>query len=113
MRMRVMGDPGDFLPSGPGGSERATEEQIAEMERLIKEGLSQGAVAVGFGLAYTPAATTAEFESMLQIAADHGASAHIHVRGASSLAGILDPEGLNEANRQRSSYRRFVARRPC
>ena len=97
VRMRVMGDPGNFLPSGPGGSERATEEQIAEMERLIKEGLSQGAVAVGFGLAYTPAATTAEFESMLQIAADHGASAHIHVRGASSLAGILDPEGLNEA----------------
>ena len=33
VRMRVMGDSGDFLPSGPGGSERATEEQIAEMER--------------------------------------------------------------------------------
>jgi N-acyl-D-aspartate/D-glutamate deacylase len=97
VRMRVMGDSGDFLPSGPGGSERATEEQIAEMERLIKKGLGQGAVAVGFGLAYTPAATTAEFESMLRIAADHGASAHIHVRGASSLAGIPDPEGLNEA----------------
>ena len=29
VRMRVMGDAGAFLPSGPGGSERATEEQIA------------------------------------------------------------------------------------
>ena len=97
VRMRVMGDPGDFLPSGPGGSERTSEEQIAEMERLIEEGLDQGAVAVGFGMAYTPAATRAEFESMLRIAAAHGASAHIHVKGASSLAGIFDPEGLNEA----------------
>lgn len=97
VRMRVMGDSGDFLPSGPGGSERATEEQIAEMERLIEEGLGQGAVAVGFGLAYTPAATTAEFESILRIAADRGASAHIHVRGASSLADSPAPAGLIEA----------------
>ena len=89
VRMRVMGDSGEFLPSGSGGSETATEEQIAEMERLIEDGLGQGAVAVGFGLAYTPAATTAEFESMLRIAAAHGASAHIHVRGG--------PDGLNEA----------------
>ena len=98
VRMKVMGDSGTFLPSGPGGSERATDEQTAEIERLIKEGLGQGAVAVGFGLVYTPAATTAEFESMLRIAADHGASAHIHVRGGSSLAspsGAL--EGLKEA----------------
>ncbi len=97
VRMAVMGDSGEMLPSGPGGSEPATAEQIAEMKRLIEEGLEQGAVAVGFGLAYTPAATTAEFESMLRIAADHGASAHIHVRGASSLARIPGLEGLNEA----------------
>ena len=88
VRMRVMGDEGDFLPSGPGGSGRATEGEIAEMEGLIEEGLEQGAVAVGFGLAYTPAATTAEFESMLQIAVDHGASAHIHLRGG--LGGLKE-----------------------
>ena len=89
VRMTVMDDSGEFLPSGPGGSEPATAEQIAEMKRLIEEGLAQGAVAVGFGLAYTPAATTAEFESMLRIAADRGASAHIHVR-----EGV---DGVNEA----------------
>jgi len=97
VRMRVMGDSGEFLPSGPGGNKRATEEQIAEMERLIEEGLGQGAVAVGFGLAYTPAATTVEFETMLRIAADHSASAHIHVRMVSSLFSIRSLEGLNEA----------------
>jgi N-acyl-D-aspartate/D-glutamate deacylase len=89
VRMAVMGDSGTFLPSGPGGSEPATAEQIAQMERLIEDGLAKGALAVGFGLAYTPAATTAEFESMLRIAAAHGAAAFIHVRGTI--------EGLEEA----------------
>ncbi len=81
VRMAVMRDSGAFLPSGPGGSEPATPEQIAEMGRLIEQGLAEGALAVGFGLAYTPAATTGEFESMLRIAAAHGAVVFIHVQG--------------------------------
>lgn len=97
IRMKVMGDSGTFLPSGPGGSEPATNEQLAEMEGLMETGLQEGAVAVGFGLVYTPAATTDEFESMLRIAAAHGASAHIHVRGGSSLAPPGPPAGLVEA----------------
>ncbi len=34
---------------------------------------------MGFGMAYTPAASTAEFETMLRVAAEHGAPSHIHV----------------------------------
>ena len=81
VRMIVMEDKGSFLPSGPGGSEPAKDAQIEEMARRIGQGLEQGAVAVGFGLAYTPAATTEEFETMLKAARQHGASSHIHVRG--------------------------------
>ncbi len=87
-RMIVMGDTGSFLPSGPGGSEPATDEQVAEIVGRIAEGLEQGAPAVGFGLAYTPAATTAEFEAMLRVAAAHGTSAHIHLR--SGMAGLSE-----------------------
>jgi N-acyl-D-aspartate/D-glutamate deacylase len=97
VRMRVMGDEGIVYPTGSAGSEQASEEQITEMEALIERGLREGAVAVGFGLAYTPAAVTAELESMLQIAADHGASAYIHVRGTSSLNPDPTLQGLNEA----------------
>ena len=82
VRMHVMGDKGGFLPSGPGGSEKATLDQIKTMKSMLEEGLRQGAVAVGFGLAYTPAASTGEFETMLRVVADHGTTAHIHVRGA-------------------------------
>lgn len=89
VRMDIMDDPGEFLPSGPGGHQPATPEQIEEMASRIAEGLEQGAVAVGFGLAYTPAASAEEFEALLRVAAEHGASAHIHVREG--------PEGATEA----------------
>jgi N-acyl-D-aspartate/D-glutamate deacylase len=92
VRMAVMGDDGDLVPSGPGGHEVASTEQIAEMGRRIDEGLSLGAVATGFGTAYTPAASTDEIESMFRVSARHGATAHIHVRGplAGSVEGVLE-----------------------
>lgn len=80
-RMRVLGDPSTgILPSGVGGSGAATEAQLAEMESLLRKGLAEGAVAVGFGSAYTPGATMAEIERMFRVAAEGGASAHIHMR---------------------------------
>ena len=88
VRMIVMEDPGDFLPSGAANSEAASQEQIDEMARRIAEGLDQGAVAVGFGMAYTPAATLTELETMMSAAAERNASAHIHVRGG--LEGLIE-----------------------
>ena len=88
-RMRVLGDPGKgLLPAGIGGSGTATEAQMAAMEGLLREGLAQGAVAMGFGSAYTPGAPMSEIERMFRVAAEGGVAAHIHMRG-----GI---EGLKE-----------------
>ena len=62
-RMKVLKDPGTaLLPSGIGGSGSASDAQIAEMEAILRKGLADGAVAVGFGSAYTPGATMAEIE---------------------------------------------------
>ncbi len=86
-RMKVLHDPGkDLLPAGIGGSGVATEAQIAEMEAILRKGLAEGAVAVGFGSAYTPGATMAEIERMFRVAAEGGASAHIHMRNG--VAGL-------------------------
>jgi len=88
-RMKVLGDPGQgLLPAGIGGSGPADEEQLKAMEAILREGIRQGAVAMGFGSAYTPGAPVAEFERMFRVAAEAGVSAHIHIRG-----GI---EGLKE-----------------
>ncbi|MGH7712049.1 MAG: amidohydrolase family protein [Gemmatimonadaceae bacterium] len=81
VRMKVLGDPGTaLLPSGIGGSGAASEAQIADMESRLREGLDEGAVAVGFGSAYTPGATMDEIERMFRVAAAGGASVHIHMR---------------------------------
>jgi hypothetical protein len=81
-RMKVLGDPGTGLvPAGIGGSGTATEAQMVQMEALLRQGLKDGAVAVGFGSAYTPGAPMSEIERMFRVAAEGGASAHIHLRG--------------------------------
>ncbi|MEJ7813201.1 MAG: amidohydrolase family protein [Gemmatimonadaceae bacterium] len=86
-RMKVLGDPSrDLLPSGVGGSGRATEAQVAAMEALLRKGLAEGAVAVGLGSAYTPGASMDEIRRMFKVAAEGNASAHIHMRNG--VAGL-------------------------
>jgi N-acyl-D-aspartate/D-glutamate deacylase len=97
VRMKVMHDPGDFLPSGSGAHEVATPEQIAEMERLMEAGFREGAVASGFGMSYTPAATRWEILEMFRLAAKHHASCHVHLRGGSTGAYSEPEAGLEEA----------------
>lgn len=80
-RMRVLGDPGKgLLPAGIGGTGSATDAQVAEMEAILRKGLAEGAVAVGMGSAYTPGAPMAELARMFRVAAEGGASTHIHLR---------------------------------
>ena len=87
VRMKVLGDraPAWFPPGSAAVAPRA-EAQMVEMEALLRQGLKDGAVAVGFGSAYTPGAPMSEIERMFRVAAEGGASAHIHLRGG--LAGL-------------------------
>lgn len=81
VRMDLLGDPGTgLLPAGVGGSGVLTPVQLDEMERRLRQGLDQGAVAVGFGIAYTPGADTDEIRRMFGVAAEYGASVHVHIR---------------------------------
>lgn len=82
VRMVVMNDKGEWLPSGPAASRAATEAEIEEMKKRIEHGLNRGAVAVGFGLAYTPAASHWEIQEMFRVAAKNQASCHVHLREA-------------------------------
>ena len=84
VRMALLGDSGDFLPSDKAAFEAATSEQIATMKSRLEQQLDKGAVAVGFGLVYTPGASYWEILEMFRVAARYGASCHVHLRGASS-----------------------------
>ena len=96
VRMKVMKDPGDFLPSGAGAHQVATPEQIGEMKRLIEAGFREGAVAAGFGVSYTPVATRWEILEMFRLAAKYHASCHVHLRGGSTGTTAEPEAGLEE-----------------
>jgi N-acyl-D-aspartate/D-glutamate deacylase len=88
VRMKVIGDPGEFLPSGDAAHKPATPEQVAEMRKQIEHGLQRGALAVGMGINYTEAASHEEILEMFRAAANYHASVHVHVR----YAGMLEPQ---------------------
>ncbi|MEO8165376.1 MAG: D-glutamate deacylase, partial [Betaproteobacteria bacterium] len=87
VRMEVKHDEGEFLPKGPGAKGELNEQELAQIKQHIEHGLQRGAVAVGMGIVYTPAATEWELLEVYRIAARYHAFTHVHVRGASSAAG--------------------------
>jgi N-acyl-D-aspartate/D-glutamate deacylase len=96
VRIKVMGDPGTFLPSGDAAHKVATAAQIAEMRGEIERGLQRGALAEGMGINYTEAATHEEILEMFRAAAKYKAPVHVHLR----YGGIKEPQtglaGLEE-----------------
>ena len=86
VRMEVLHDTGDFLPADKAAFGKATDEDITKMKMRLEQELKKGAVAVGFGIAYTQSASYWEILEMFRIAARYGASCHVHMRGASSVA---------------------------
>ncbi|HEY6943553.1 MAG TPA: amidohydrolase family protein, partial [Candidatus Acidoferrum sp.] len=60
VRMAVMHDPGQFLPSGDAAHREATLAEIEQIMTGLEKGLQRGALAVGVGPAYTEAATNWE-----------------------------------------------------
>ena len=96
VRMAVMGDSGDFLPSGDAARKPADAEELALIRQRVEKGLQRGAVGVGFGLAYTPAASHWEILEMFRLAARYNAAAFVHIRGASSAGSFDREQGLLE-----------------
>ena len=92
-RMAALKEPPAFVPSGDAAKRAATTTEIDEMKSALESGLKQGAVAVGFGLQYTPGATRWEILEMFRVAARFGASCHVHLR----YAGAKEPGSSIEA----------------
>jgi N-acyl-D-aspartate/D-glutamate deacylase len=94
VRMAVMHDPGTRMPVADGAYRPATPEQIAEIAQRIEAGLKEGAVSIGAGFPYTPAATREELLAVFGVAAKTKTPIHVHIipglaglRAALALAG--------------------------
>jgi len=89
VRMQVMRDRGPGLvPSGDAAHRQATDAEIEQMKGLIETGLKKGALAVGFGINYTAAASRWEILELFRVASRYGAPCSVHMR----YAGAKEPE---------------------
>src|SRR3989440_8915422 len=89
VRMAVMHDSGTWMPVSDGAYRAASPAQIGEIAQRIELGLREGAVSVGAGFPYTPAATRDELLAVFRVAAMAKTPIHVHIRPAVA--------GLNEA----------------
>ena len=92
VRMVVMRDSGTVMPVSEGAYRAASPAQIREIARGIETGLRQGAVSIGAGFPYTPAATRDELLAVFRVAAGTRTSLHVHIRPG--VAGLSDALSL-------------------
>ena len=95
-RMRVMKDPGTWLPTGDAAHRAATGAELAQIDQRIEAGLKQGALAVGMGINYTAAATRGEVSNVFRVASRYGAPVHVHLRYAGDKAPETGRAALEE-----------------
>jgi N-acyl-D-aspartate/D-glutamate deacylase len=69
-----------LLPSGPAARREATPEEISDIRRRIERGLQQGALGVGFGIQYSPAASRWEILEVFRVATRFKAPVFVHIR---------------------------------
>ena len=73
--------------------ESADEEEIERLQSLIREGIAQGALGIGMGITYTPAATRREILEVFRTSAEVNAPIFIHMRNTANREKL---EPLNE-----------------
>ncbi|HEV7595728.1 MAG TPA: amidohydrolase family protein [Gemmatimonadaceae bacterium] len=80
VRMLVMHDSGTVMPVSDGAYRAASPTQIGEIAKRIEAGLAEGAVDIGAGFPYTPAATREELLALFRVAANTRTPIHVHIR---------------------------------
>src|SRR5256886_3461086 len=92
VRMAVMHDSGTWMPVSDGAYRAATPAEIGEIAQRIELGLPEGAVSIGAGFPYTPAATRDELLAVFRVAARTKTPIHVHIRpGVAGLKEALSP----------------------
>jgi imidazolonepropionase-like amidohydrolase len=92
VRMFVMHDSGSVMPVSDGAYRAASPVQIAEIAQRIETGLAQGAVDIGAGFPYTPAATRDELLAVFRVAARTRTPVHVHI--TPGVAGLKEALSL-------------------
>ena len=74
----------DTVPAGPAYLYRnARPEEVERIAALIRAGLDQGALGIGYGIQYTPGATRGEIVRLFGVGVERGVTNFVHDRFAS------------------------------
>ncbi len=84
-KMAVLHDTGDFLPRDHAVHDIATDEQRLSIVNAVRQGLDDGAVGIGFGIAYVPSTTREEILRLFQLGSDRHVPVFVHMRGNTGL----------------------------
>jgi cytosine/adenosine deaminase-related metal-dependent hydrolase len=90
VRMKVFDHPPGFLPQSDSPA-ALCPDKIDEIKSEIEYGLRRGAMAMGFGIHYVPAATRWEIVECFRLAKKYDVCCHVHMRhfGAQEKNGSL------------------------
>src|SRR3989442_15786873 len=92
VRMAVMHGSGTWMPVRDGAYRAATPAEIGEIAQRLEIGLHEGAVDIGAGFPYTPAATRDELLAVFRVAARTKTPIHVHIRPG--VAGLKEALAL-------------------
>ncbi|HEV1286619.1 MAG TPA: amidohydrolase family protein [Bryobacteraceae bacterium] len=84
-KMAVLHDTGDFLPRDHAVHDMATDEQKLSIVNAVRQGLDDGALGIGFGIAYVPSTTREEILRLFQLGSDRHVPVFVHMRGNTGL----------------------------
>lgn len=93
IRMALMKDTGTFLPRDEAARRKASPSELDSLLGQVSKGLDDGALGIGLGINYTPAATREEILSMFRLAARRKVPVYVHIR----FAGAQDPGSFANA----------------
>jgi dihydroorotase len=91
-RMAVMGDKSGLLPgrdAAAGGV--ATADQRGAIYKRVRQGLDEGALGIGLGIAYVPKTTREEILDLFALAAERKVAVYVHMRQSGPVEpGVID-----------------------
>ncbi len=84
-KMAVMKDTGDFVPRDNAMNRRSTPDEVRQVMDLIKKGLDEGALGIGFGINYVPTTTREEIFDLFALSAERKVANYVHMRNAGAV----------------------------
>jgi N-acyl-D-aspartate/D-glutamate deacylase len=90
-RMAVMHDSGTLLPRDAAATRAATADERKQTFELVRQGLNEGALGIGMGIAYTPKASREEILELFELAALRRVPVFVHIRNSGPVeSGAVD-----------------------